>query len=196
MRLRANLAVLPCQVPRVGVLSGLGKQRRKPDCLGRRAVGPSPPAVPFYTRAGTFRAWPRSCVRLPRRSVMGPRRWSRRPVSTTAEQGPRSFLTGFERGHKLCLGGYRSRRGGRAHQFGGRGQRRAIHDRPIGAEAPLGGRIETALVDQCPHSVEGDMRALNEGAGFDPTATSATQFCCDAQRGISYSGVVGCNATV
>jgi hypothetical protein len=26
----------------------------------------------------------------------------------------------------------------------------------------------TALVDQCPHSAEGDMRALNEGAGFDP----------------------------
>jgi hypothetical protein len=23
-------------------------------------------------------------------------------------------------------------------------------------------------IDQCPHSAEGDMRALNEGAGFDP----------------------------
>jgi hypothetical protein len=23
-------------------------------------------------------------------------------------------------------------------------------------------------MDQCPHSAEGDMRALNEGAGFDP----------------------------
>jgi hypothetical protein len=23
-------------------------------------------------------------------------------------------------------------------------------------------------IDQCPHSAEGDMQALNEGAGFDP----------------------------
>jgi hypothetical protein len=23
-------------------------------------------------------------------------------------------------------------------------------------------------IDQCPHSAEGDMRALNEGSGFDP----------------------------
>jgi hypothetical protein len=26
-------------------------------------------------------------------------------------------------------------------------------------------------IDQCPHSAEGDMRALNEGSGFDPTPT-------------------------
>jgi hypothetical protein len=32
------------------------------------------------------------------------------------------------------------------------------------------------------HSAEGDMRALNNGAGFDPSATSARNFCCDAQR--------------
>jgi hypothetical protein len=28
-------------------------------------------------------------------------------------------------------------------------------------------------IDQCPHSAERDMRALNEGAGFDPSRTSA-----------------------
>jgi hypothetical protein len=26
-------------------------------------------------------------------------------------------------------------------------------------------------IDQCPHSAEGDMRALNEGSGFDPNRT-------------------------
>src|SRR5215510_15328759 len=29
--------------------------------------------------------------------------------------------------------------------------------------------------------------------GFDPFPTSAARVCCDAQRGISYGGVVGCN---
>jgi hypothetical protein len=28
-------------------------------------------------------------------------------------------------------------------------------------------------IDQCPHSAEGDMRALNKGLGFDPTRTLA-----------------------
>jgi hypothetical protein len=37
-------------------------------------------------------------------------------------------------------------------------------------------------IDQCPHSAEGDMRALNGGSGFDPSATSARNFCCDVQR--------------
>jgi hypothetical protein len=27
-------------------------------------------------------------------------------------------------------------------------------------------------IDQCPHSAEGDMRALNEGSGFDPKRSS------------------------
>jgi hypothetical protein len=30
-------------------------------------------------------------------------------------------------------------------------------------------------IDQCLHSAEGDMRALNEGSGFDPLQTSATR---------------------
>ena len=31
-------------------------------------------------------------------------------------------------------------------------------------------------IDQCPHSAEGDMRALNEGSGFDPERTTASKF--------------------
>jgi hypothetical protein len=41
-----------------------------------------------------------------------------------------------------------------------------------------------------------DRAATDDGDVNDPIATSAPQFCCDAQRGISYSGVVGCNAMV
>jgi hypothetical protein len=33
---------------------------------------------------------------------------------------------------------------------------------------------------RCPHSA--DMRALSEGAGFDPSLHFGGQFCCDAQR--------------
>jgi hypothetical protein len=33
-------------------------------------------------------------------------------------------------------------------------------------------------IDQCPHSAEGDMRALNEGSGFDSDVSG--RFCCDA----------------
>jgi hypothetical protein len=35
-------------------------------------------------------------------------------------------------------------------------------------------------IDQCPHSAEGDMRALNEGSGFDSDVSG--RFCCDARR--------------
>jgi hypothetical protein len=38
------------------------------------------------------------------------------------------------------------------------------------------------------------MLALNEASGIDPFQTSAARDCCDAQCGISYSGVVGCNS--
>jgi hypothetical protein len=34
------------------------------------------------------------------------------------------------------------------------------------------------------------------GAGFDPNRKSGDQICCDAQRGISYDGVVECNFRV
>jgi hypothetical protein len=38
---------------------------------------------------------------------------------------------------------------------------------PIAARAQQPTVQLTALMDQCPNSVEGDMRALNEGSGFD-----------------------------
>jgi hypothetical protein len=37
-------------------------------------------------------------------------------------------------------------------------------------------------IDQCPHSAEGDMRAANEGSGFDPLLPFGNRFCCDAQQ--------------
>jgi hypothetical protein len=46
----------------------------------------------------------------------------------------------------------------------------------IGGTADMNGRVASA------NSVE-----------FDPTETLAAKFCCDAQRGISYSGVLGSN---
>jgi 56kDa selenium binding protein (SBP56) len=55
---------------------------------------------------------------------------------------------------------------------GGRGARHRRH-RAVGLATGEGrclprARARTVLVDQCSHSAEGDMRALNEGSGFDP----------------------------
>jgi hypothetical protein len=51
-------------------------------------------------------------------------------------------------------------------------------------------------IDQCLHSAEGDMRAPNEWAGFDPIRTIRSQVCCDAQRGFSQDHVVECNPQI
>jgi hypothetical protein len=49
--------------------------------------------------------------------------------------------------------------------------------------------------EQCPVSgVRQPCRRNPETAEFDPFQTSAARDCCDAQCGISYSGVVGCNS--
>jgi hypothetical protein len=50
-----------------------------------------------------------------------------------------------------------------------------------------------ASAQPCPLPVEADMRAFGRYSAFDPQRSVGKPFCRDAQRGISRSGVVGCN---